>query len=275
MSNGFIVAVAAFQANNDEAVILDTLDFIWRDLAENDDELCYRRIAAQVKLSTSAFRREVMYDPETLPEYHDIILSGISVDITEKSPDWDAVLAYLGDDDFSALGLAFRAWRLYQEHEETVIKPALRHAFSRVDLDESHAVGEIVAYIKRAFLTEYSRLDREQTGIIRLVRKGLDGDFRSLYVTPRVPQPWRMLFGRTVADSEVPALLDRLTRKQRDYVTRIYAIITEDLAAGNLSQYKVDESGYRHIKARYMAQRLGTGEGSLKKLLLRVQERAG
>ncbi|WP_151737227.1 hypothetical protein [Paenibacillus tengchongensis] len=279
MSTSFKFDVAAFQGNGDETVIRKTLAFVSREEARDEDEECYLRVAAQVEKSTSAFLNEAKYDPAALPEYRAAIISGVGVDIyalpSLDLPEWKTVLAYLGPTEFQALGLAFRALRKYREHEESVIIPALRHAYGRVDAGEARSVGEIVTYVRRAFLSEYSRIDREQTGVIRLIRRRDSGGYYSLYVTPRLPQPWRMVFDRHVEDADVPALLDRLTRRQREYVTQMHALITEDLAAGDLRSYKVDEHGHYEIRARHMARRLGTTGGSLKKLLIRAQERAG
>ncbi|WP_156130491.1 hypothetical protein [Paenibacillus durus] len=237
-----------------------------------DDDRHYLRIAAQIKTSTSGARREFRYDPTTMPEYREAIRKGIGVDIAAGAPDLNAVLAYLGDNEYGALAEAWRAEYAYRGHVETVIKPALRHALGRVDATRSPR--EMVGYIRRAFMTEYSRLDREQTGIVRLGRRNEAGDFTNLYVTPKEPQPWRIIFDRDVRDLDVPAILNRLTRKQRGYIEEAHAIVERDIEAGDMREYKVDDGGHYRMKSRYIARRLGIGESNFRKCLANVRKRA-
>ncbi|MBY3623618.1 hypothetical protein HGO21_29330 [Acinetobacter sp. CUI P1] len=141
--------------------------------------------------------------------------------------------------------------RVVDEHW-TAIEFALEFALSRVDCSRSER--EIIRYINLATRTEYFR--SQVDGLRRVRREG-----RKVYVSPRYLGATYAIFGN------VSGRTDTLTPRLRQLVTRITAIIEEDMRNGRVGDYSVDLNGGYRIKNRHIASKLGIHEASLSRAL--------
>ncbi|OME31783.1 hypothetical protein NSS98_21240 [Paenibacillus sp. FSL E2-0274] len=277
----FRQAIAAYQTGGDRTIIKQILSYM-RDRSESrvvlpgDDASIY--VALRAISVTYHERKALEYEPAALFDYRESIYEFLGVDIL-RGPDFSefrthasTIRKYLGAHEYEALIYALERWLDYGVYERSTILPALEHALTSVDVSRSER--EVVSYANRAFETEYRRLFMLESGMVRLGRRDDDGQFRNVYVKPLAANPWRIIFERRVSPEEAPQILRKLTARQRDYVERAYAVVAADIEDGELGEYKVSESGEYRLKIRYMAEKLGVEESTLRKCFHKVRDRA-
>ncbi|WP_276913152.1 hypothetical protein [Aneurinibacillus aneurinilyticus] len=310
MENNIQRLIYAFQTQGDRTIIRKITEYMSEDLhldsnrkvTQNgkitlsfDDHLAfiaYRINALRYMLfQTERFRvNSYGLDFEDLYWYRKGIRQGLGYDLTPEDgftayfEHYDEIRDYLDSTTFSQLGEFIRCYILYlndaqtirdarKDTESSVIIPALEYALSKVNT--SRSVKEIVRYVNRAFLTEFTRIQMEMNGTKRLGRQ-VNGSYRNVYVQPiyREGDAWRMIFGDEVSEVGVDTALSHLTTKQRELVDSLYAVIVDDFKGEQTSdRYKVDENGMYRIKFRYMAQRIEIEESNLRKRLRTIQEK--
>lgn len=271
------IAVERYQAEGDRSVIEEILRH-WRQGSPPDARDQATFIADTISKTTAPEKEALGYDHSALPEFRAAILSGLGIDIYAK-PDLKvaidnagAIRAFLGIAAFEEFSRAIDSFLDFSPYLNAVVVPALEHAIKRADPRRSERA--VVAFIKRSFFTEYTRLLNEYNGTKRLGRRDESGNYRSIYVNPRAPHAWSIVFDRRVDDGEVPELLDRLTRTQRVYAEMAHGIIAGDVERGEMKEYRVGEDGNYRIKFRYMAGQLGVEESNLRKIFTKIRERA-
>lgn len=273
----FKIAVGRFQTEGDRSVIEEVLRHWRQGSAPNARDQA--TFVADTMVKTTAPEIEALgYEHSALPEFRAAIMDGLGIDIYAE-PDLmaavknaGAIRTFLGVTAFEEFSCAIESFLDFLPYHNSVIVPALEHALRRADLFRGERA--VVAFIKRSFFTEYTRLLTEYNGTKRLGRRDESGNFYNVFVDPRPPHVWSIVFDRRVNDSGVPALLDRLTKTQRGYAEMAHEIITGDIERGVMDEYRVDESGNYRIKFRYMAGRLGVEESSLRKTFGKIRSRA-
>lgn len=273
----FKIGVGRFQTEGDRTVIEEIMQH-WRQGSPPNarDQATF---VADTMFKTTAPEIEALgYEHSALPEYRAAIIDGLGIDIYAE-PDLKvaidnagAIRAFLGIAAFEEFSRAVGSFLDFFPYLNAVVVPALEHAIKRADPRRSERA--VVAFIKRSFFTEYTRLLNEYNGTKRLGRRDESGNYRSIYVNPRAPHAWSIVFDRRVDDGEVPELLDRLTRTQRVYAEMAHGIIAGDVERGEMKEYRVGEDGNYRIKFRYMAGQLGVEESNLRKIFTKIRERA-
>lgn len=273
----FKIGVGRFQTEGDRTVIEEIL-WHWRRGSPPDthDQATF---VADTMFKTTAPEIEALgYEHSALPEYRAAIIDGLGIDIYAE-PDLKvavdnagAIRTFLGATAFEEFSRAVGSLLDFLPYLNAVVVPALEHAIKRADPRRNERA--VVAFIKRSFFTEYTRLLTEYNGTKRLVRRDESGNFRNVYVNPRPPHAWSIVFDRRVDDGEVPELLDRLTRTQRVYAEMAHGIIAGDVERGEMKEYRVGEDGNYRIKFRYLAGRIGVEESNLRKTFAKIRERA-
>ncbi|AWB45294.1 hypothetical protein DCC85_14370 [Paenibacillus sp. CAA11] len=290
--------VVAYQKYADEWIIYKVLDYMrikfhlmrrGFDFEEHGMYIAFRiNMILLGKMKAAKYKRQsTSYDPEDLPSYRKAIKDDLGIDIFSE-PDFGSlmthnkqILSYLGGEQFASLCEAIRRYREHlvassdaieeavAELEPALIIPALKYAFSCVDTSRSEK--EMVRYINRAFATEYIRLQLKQTGTRRLGRRDESGRYRNIYVTPSEPNAWEIVFAPGVTARMAEQRMARLTKAQRQRIQKVYDIVTEDIRTGNMARYKVDDRGSYRINFRYLAERLGIEESTLRKSLSKAR----
>lgn len=273
----FKIGVGRFQTEGDRTVIEEIMQHWRQGSAPNARDQA--TFVADTMVKTTAPEIEALgYEHSALPEYRAAIIDGLGIDIYAE-PDLKvavdnagAIRTFLGATAFEEFSRAVGSLLDFFPYLNAVVVPALEHAIKRADPRRSERA--VVAFIKRSFFTEYTRLLNEYNGTKRLGRRDESGNYRSIYVNPRAPHAWSIVFDRRVDDGEVPELLDRLTRTQRVYAEMAHGIIAGDVERGEMKEYRVGEDGNYRIKFRYMAGQLGVEESNLRKIFTKIRERA-
>ncbi|MEK4157612.1 hypothetical protein NYE27_21185 [Paenibacillus sp. FSL R10-2779] len=282
----FLNAVAAYQAVGNREAIAQVVELmhdrsVSRAVLPEDDASVY--VAIRALTVTNKARTEIDYEPGALTEYRYTVHQTLGIDIfggvgfDEFRRNAAVIRRFLGFDDYEALVYALSRWLDYLDFEQAVIVPALEHAFSRVPLDmgdEEKKERKTIRYINRAFETEYIRLFVDWQGMVRLGRRDSDGQYRNIYVAPKKPEAWRIIFERPITPEEAARIGQGLTAYQQRIVRDSYEVVTADIEGGQLGEYKVSESGQYRIKVRYLADKLCVDEGNLRKCFLRIRRKA-
>lgn len=282
----FLNAVAAYQAVGNRQAIAKVIELmrdraVSRAVLPEDDAAVY--VAIRALTVTNRARTDIDYEPGALAEYRYTVLRTLGIDIfggtgfEEFRLNAAVIRRFLGFDEYEALVYALSRWLDYLEFEQAVIVPALEHAFSRVDMDqggEEKKERKIIRYINRAFETEYIRLYVDWQGMVRLGRRDSDGQYHNVYVAPKNPEAWRIIFERPITPEEVARVGQSLTAYQQGVVRDSYGVVTADIESGQLSEYKVSETGQYRIKIRYLADKLGIEESNLRKTFSRIRRKS-
>lgn len=278
-NDNFRERVSAYQTGGDRTVIekirhyLHTKADIRRVDSYGEEHEVY--IAVRINTITFPERRALKYDAEALYDFREAINGALGVDIYDTDNflrNAYVIHDFLGSDAYESLMVAIERHIKYEAISSFLIIPALEYALRRVDTERS--AREMVVYINRAFRSEYQRRVMDYTGTKRLGRRDEHGRFTSVYVKPLDnPSAWSIVFEQEVSECSIEEILVRLTVSQRERARLIHQIVAGDVESGDMSEYRVTESGNYRIKARYIARKIGIEESNLRKYLLSLRKR--